>query len=69
MATRSRSVVSTAAQGWLLLAALSCALVVGCGQKGPLVAAKTVAPPASAPASALRPLDAPGAMLPASSPR
>ena len=46
---------------WLLLAA--------CGQKGPLVAAKTSAAPASVPAAALAPVNAPGALLPASGPR
>ena len=69
MAKRSRSVVSTAAGGLLLLAAAPLLSVAGCGQKGPLVAAKTAAPPASEPAAALLPVNAPGALLPASGPR
>jgi len=67
MAKRSRSVVSTAAGGSLRLAAVL--LLLGCGQKGPLVAARTAAPAASVPAAALQPINAPGAQLPASGPR
>jgi hypothetical protein len=67
MAKRSRSVVSTAAGLSLLLAAAP--LLASCGQKGPLVAAKTAGPPASVPADALLPVNAPGAQLPASGPR
>ena len=65
MAKRSRSVVSTAAGVSLLLAAAP--LLCGCGQKGPLVAAKTAAQ--IRPAAALLPVNAPGAQLPASGPR
>jgi predicted small lipoprotein YifL len=68
MAKRSRSVVSTAAGLSLLLAAVPLLSIAGCGQKGPLVAAKT-APAASVPADALLPVNAPGALLPASGPR
>jgi predicted small lipoprotein YifL len=69
MANRSRSVVSTAAKAWLVVAAAPWLLLTACGQKGPLVAAKTPAAPASAPAAALAPVNAPGALLPASGPR
>ena len=42
MAKRSRSVVSTAAGASLLLAAAPLlSSIAGCGQKGPLVAART----------------------------
>jgi predicted small lipoprotein YifL len=69
MANRARSVVSTAARVSLLLVAAPWLLLAACGQKGPLIAARPVAAPASVPAAALRPVDAPGALLPASGPR
>jgi hypothetical protein len=69
MVNRARSVVSTAARVSLLLAAAPWLLIAACGQKGPLIAAKPVAASASVPAASLRPIDAPGALLPASGPR
>jgi predicted small lipoprotein YifL len=69
MAKRSRSVVSTAAKAWIVAAIAPWLLLAACGQKGPLVAAKTSAAPASVPAAALAPVNAPGALLPASGPR
>ncbi len=53
MAKRSRSVVSTAAKAWIVAAVAPWLLLAACGQKGPLVAAKTSAAPASVPAAAL----------------
>jgi len=51
-----------------MLAAVPLLSTTGCGQKGPLIAAKP-APAASVPADALLPVNAPGALLPASGPR
>jgi predicted small lipoprotein YifL len=69
MAKRSRSVVSTAAKAGIVVVAVPWLLLAACGQKGPLVAAKTSTPAASVPAAALAPVNAPGALLPASGPR